>query len=179
MSIHDVEHSIGNRFRILWYREQFGKDLYDRVTIFIYLTEPLTASRFEAADLRLWLRNELKVDANERTCQTWLVGSWSTARRLMSIHDIEHSIGDRLRLPQYREQFGEDLYDGLAVALSERQGSVYLTEPLLLRQWYMKYHPDSGPLRISNANEPESLLGDDLRTHVPAGLRRALNGIGL
>ena len=90
----------------------------------------------------------------------------------MSIHDVEHSIGDRFLFLWYREQFGKDLYDRVTILM-------YLTEPLLLRQWYMKYHPDSGPLRISNANEPESLLGDDLRTHVPAGLRRTLNGIGL
>ena len=57
----------------------------------------------------------------------------------MSMHDIEHSIGDRLRLPQYRDQFGEELYDSLVVALSEGQPPVYLAEPFLLRQWYAKY----------------------------------------
>ena len=82
----------------------------------------------------------------------------------MSMHDIEHSIGDRLRLPQYRGQFGDECIVSLAVALSEGQPPVYLAEPFLLRQWYAKYHPDSGPLRISNADELESLLGEDLRT---------------
>ena len=71
------------------------------------IRENAEAATFEAADLRAWLRTVLKVDASERTCQTWRVRSWSTAGRLMSIHDIEHSIGDRLRLPQYREEFGE------------------------------------------------------------------------
>ena len=129
------------------------------------IREHAEAVSFEAAELRVWLRTVLKVDASERTCQTWRVRSWSTAGRLMRIHDIEHSIGDRLRLPQYREQFGEDLYESLAVALSEGQPPVYLAEPFLLRQWYAKYHPDSGPLRISIADELESLLGKDLRTY--------------
>ena len=35
----------------------------------------------------------------------------------------------------------------------------------MLRQWYAKYHPDSGPLRISSAEELESLLGEDLRKY--------------
>ena len=81
----------------------------------------------------------------------------------MSMHDIEHSIGDRLRLPQYREHFEEEACVSLAAALSEGQPAVYLAEPFLLRQWYAKYHPDSGPLRISSADELESLLGEDLK----------------
>ena len=93
------------------------------------------------------------------------VARWSTAGRLMSMHDIEHSIGDRLRLPQYREQFSDECIVSLAVALSEGQPPVYLAEPFLLRQWYAKYHPDSGPLRISSAHELESLLGEDLKMY--------------
>ena len=112
-----------------------------------------------------WLRSVLKVDASEQTCKTWRGRLWSTAGRLMSMYDIEHSIGDRLRLPQYRGYFGDESLDSLVVALSEGQPPVYLAEPFLLRQWYAKYHPDSGPLRISSADELESLLGEDLRTY--------------
>ena len=129
------------------------------------IREHAEAMSLEAAELRVWLRTVLKVDASEQTCRTWRVRSWSTAGRLMSMHDIEHSIGDRLRLPQYREHFEEEACGSLAVALSEGQPAVYLAEPFLLRQWYAKYHPDSGPLRISNADELESLLGEDLRTY--------------
>ena len=129
------------------------------------IREHAEAASFEAAELRVWLRTVLKVDASEQTCRTWRVRSWSTAGRLMSMHDIEHSIGDRLRLPQYRGQFGDECIASLTVALSEGQPAVYLAEPFLLRQWYAKYHPDSGPLRISNADELESLLGEDLRKY--------------
>ena len=129
------------------------------------IREHAEAATLEAAELRVWLRTVLKVDASEQTCKTWRVRSWSTAGRLMSMHDIEHSIGDRLRLPQYREHFGEEACVSLAAALSEGQPAVYLAEPFLLRQWYVKYHPDSGPLRISSADELELLLGEDLRTH--------------
>ena len=104
------------------------------------IREHAGAATFEAADLRVWLRTVLKVDASEQTCKTWRVRTWSTAGRLMSMHDIEHSIGDRLRLLQYREQFADELYDSLATTLSEGQPAVYLAEPFLLRQWYVKYH---------------------------------------
>ena len=67
------------------------------------IREHAEAATLEAAELRVWLRTVLKVDASEQTCKTWRVRSWSTAGRLMSMHDIEHSIGDRLRLAQYRE----------------------------------------------------------------------------
>ena len=63
------------------------------------IREHAEAATFEAADLRLWLRTILKVDVGEQTCRTWRVRSWSTAGRMMSMHDIERSIGDRLRLP--------------------------------------------------------------------------------
>ena len=122
------------------------------------IREHAEAATLEAAELRVWLRTVLKVDASEQTCKTWRVRSWSTAGRLMSMHDIEHSIGDRLRLPQYREQFEEEACVSLAAALSEGQPAVYLAEPFLLRQWYVKYHPDSGPLRISSADELLSLI---------------------
>ena len=69
------------------------------------IREHAEAATLEAAELRVWLRTVLKVDASEQTCKTWRVRSWSTAGRLMRVHDIEHSIGDRLRFPQYREHF--------------------------------------------------------------------------
>ena len=139
------------------------------------IREHAEAATLEAAELRVWLRTVLKVDASEQTCKTWRVRSWSTAGRLMSMHDIEHSIGDRLRLPQYREYFGSESLDSLVVALSEGQPAVYLAEPFLLRQWYSKYHPDSGPLCISSADELESLLGEDLRTYYSDLKDRALH----
>ena len=129
------------------------------------IREHAEAATFEAAELRVWPRTVLKVDASEATCKTWRVRSWSTAGRLTSIHDIEHAVGDRLRLPQYREYFEEEACASLAAALSEGQPPVYLAEPFLLRQWYAKYHPDSGPLRISSADELELLLGGDLREY--------------
>ena len=98
------------------------------------IREHAEAATLEAAELRVWLRTVLKVDASEQTCKTWRVRSWSTAGRLMSMHDIEHSIGDRLRLPQYREHFEGEACDSLAAALSEGQPAVYLAEPFLLRQ---------------------------------------------
>ena len=111
----------------------------------------------------VWLRSTLKVDASERTCQTWRIREWSTAGKLMSIHDIETQIGDRLRLSRYRDSFTEESVGALAESLEEGESPVCIKDPLLLRQWYAKYHPDSGPLRVASAGELEELLGDELR----------------
>ena len=50
--------------------------------------------------------------------------------------------------------------------LLEWQPSVVLTA-LLLRQWHAKYHPDSGPLHLENADDLEQLLGDEIRREYP------------
>ena len=39
------------------------------------IREDAEAAGYEAADLRVWLRTVLKVDASERACQTWRVRS--------------------------------------------------------------------------------------------------------
>ena len=54
----------------------------------------------------------------------------------------------------------------MAEVLLESQPSVAVA-PLLLRQWYAKYHDDSGPLDIGNAVELEQYLGDDIRREYP------------
>ena len=50
-------------------------------------------------------------------------------------------------------------------------------EPLLLRQWYAKYHPDAGPLHIGDAVELEQYLGDDIRREYPYYNSRALHTV--
>ena len=51
------------------------------------------ARGMDAAGLRVWLRTDLKVDASERTCQTWRIREWSTADKLLCISDIEAPFG--------------------------------------------------------------------------------------
>ena len=116
-----------------------------------------------AAELSVWLRATLKVDASATTCQTWRSREWSTAGRLLSIVDIETAIGDRLRLAEYRDRFTEEAVRPLADSLAEGQPTVLIGDPFLLRQWYVKYHPDSGPIRISSAQQLEEMLGDEMR----------------
>ena len=45
---------------------------------------------------------------------------------------------------------------------------------LMLRQWYTKYHPDSGPLRYETADALEEALGKHLRLAYPGFQRNAL-----
>ena len=54
----------------------------------------------------------------------------------------------------------------MAEALTEGQPFGRVT-PMLLRQWYTKYHPESGPLRIATAEALEDRLGDEIRRGYP------------
>lgn len=57
----------------------------------------------------------------------------------------------------------------MADLLREQQPPVRVSS-LVLRQWYAKYHPDSGPLRYDSVAELEDGMGDALRRDYP-GLR--------
>ena len=128
----------------------------------------------DAPELKVWLQTSLSVDASVSTCQTWRTKEWSTSGKLLSIDDIENDIGDRLRLPQYADRFTEEGAPLMAAVLQESQPPVVVA-PLLLRQWYAKYHPDSGPLQIHSAVELEQYLGDDIRREYPYFHSRALH----
>ena len=120
----------------------------------------------DAPQLRVWLQTELLVDASVSTCQTWRTKDWSTSGKLLSIDDVEEAIGARLRLDQYKHNFTADAVNILVEVLAESSPPV-VVEPLLLRQWYAKYHPDSGPLQIHSTAELEQYLGDDIRRQYP------------
>ena len=75
---------------------------------------------------------------------------------------MERHIGERLRLPRYKESFTDETAPGLADSLAEGQPPLCATS-MLLRQWYVKYHPDSGPLRIASADVLEEQMGDEMR----------------
>ena len=64
----------------------------------------------------------------------------------------------------------------MADVLLESQPPVVVV-PLLLRQWYAKYHDDSGPLCIGNAAELEQYLGDDIRREYPYFKSQVLHGV--
>ena len=58
------------------------------------------------------------------------------------------------------------LNDASAQQLSDVFSESYLfvnVSALMLRQWYTKYHPDSGPLRYETADDLEEALGKHLR----------------
>ena len=126
-----------------------------------------------AQELRIWLRSHLRIEASLVTCQTWVSRDWSTSGRLLSIQCIEDEVGERLRLPRYRDSFGPDVVVSLVETLAEGQPPVFVTATLL-RQWYARFHPASGPIRIEDAEELERYVGEEIR-RVYAGMdRRAL-----
>ena len=114
-------------------------------------------------ELMAWLRAKKQVQASLRVCEYWKQQDWSSSNSLRSIEAVEEALGEQLRLQQYAQDFLEEAAsDLLAVRLGEGQPS-HVVRGMLLRQWYTKYHQDSGPLRPSNAAELERMLGPDLR----------------
>ena len=76
---------------------------------------------------------------------------------------MEEELGDRLRLPEYAGRFAsDDIAKGISEDLAEGQPPV-LVGALTLRQWYTKYHPDSGSLEYQTAEKLEDEMGDEIR----------------
>ena len=67
-----------------------------------------------------------------------------------------------MRLPVRAASLSEAGADALAVSLLEGQPSVQVSS-MLLRQWYVRYHPASGPLKIESMEQLEQALGSELR----------------
>ena len=129
-----------------------------------------TTDGMDAAALRLWLRANVAVDVSEVTCKTWRSSEWSSSGKLLSIAEVERCIGARLRLPAHAASFTAVGADALVVSLLEGQPSVQVSS-VLLRQWYVRYHPSSAPMVIHSMEELEAAVGSDLRD-VYAGMGR-------
>lgn len=120
------------------------------------------AAGLSSADLRVWLRQHLSVDCDLRVCETWRCKDWSTSSKILSIQQLEHECGDKLRLPQYEASFQDMAVEAFAQQLQEHDPPVDVSS-ILVAQWYAKYHHNSGPLKPETAGELEELLGDVLR----------------
>ena len=125
------------------------------------------------------LRKDFSVSADRRICQTWLSTEWSSSGRLLSIQSVEQQIGMRLRLDEYKDSFlSDETATSLAQALAETQPSVHVSA-MLLRQWYTKYHPSSGPLRFESAEALDAAMGDELRCHyADLNYRKLVSALG-
>ena len=64
----------------------------------------------------------------------------------------------------YAHHFSSD--DGIQYLIQLlREGDTVITVgAAVLRQWYMQYHPASGPVRYASASDLEEALGEELRT---------------
>ena len=108
-----------------------------------------------ATQLNLFLWAMERRHVSSRNCQSWKEKEWSTSSKYLSIQAVEEAPCDRLRLKQYRHCFADDAAaKTLAVSWEENQTPV-LVEPLLLRQWHQKYHPDSEPIKVDTAEYQE------------------------
>ena len=82
----------------------------------------------------------------------------------MTVDALEEATGERLRLQEFTEKFLSDATAGeIAVLLAESQPPLHVSV-LILRQWYTKYHPDSGALSYDTVEALENALGDELRS---------------
>ena len=55
------------------------------------IREDETTTGMQAEALRVWLRQNLSVEAAVSTCQTWRLKDWSSAGKLLSIMDVEQA----------------------------------------------------------------------------------------
>ena len=97
----------------------------------------------------------------------------------MTPDSLEQAAGDRLRLQEYSDNFLSDASAGeLAMMFAETQPPLHVSV-LILRQWYTRYHPDSGALSYDTVNALEEALGDVLRSqYVGMGYRDLRTTLG-
>ena len=114
----------------------------------------------DAGALVSWLKGTHQVSISRRVCQHWLNKEWNGSGVLTTPEAVEEVLGMRLRLNEYRDRFAEEgSAEGLAEVLSESQPPAQVSG-LLLRQWYTKFHPDSGPVKNDTAEAMEEGVGD-------------------
>ena len=117
--------------------------------------------------LAAWLLKALVVSAPRRVCQTFLTKTWSFSGRIMTIEALEEAASERLRLHEFADKFLSDESAGeLSVTLAESQPPLHASA-LILRSWYVKFHPDSGALRYDTVEASEEALGEVLRSTYP------------
>ena len=76
-------------------------------------------------------------------------------------------MGERLRLNQYRESFADDAAAQVLSQLLSESDPPVTVSGMVLRQWYVKYHPDSGPLQYDTAQSLNEALGEHMRAVYP------------
>ena len=127
------------------------------------IREHKSMADWTAAELVSWLSRSCSVVVPLRVAQDFLATKWGSDGLLYLPAQVEEVLGDRLRLEQYRvDLLTQEASDALAQRLQESQPPVVVSG-LLLRQWYTKYHPDSGPLRYETAQELEEAMGERMR----------------
>ena len=95
------------------------------------------------------MRNEFSVRASARTCQTWLTKDWSSSGALYTAEAVEEKLGTRLRLDQYVAHFQSETSARILSELLAESQPPHQVSANVLRSWYIKYHPQAGPLRYS------------------------------
>ena len=122
-------------------------------------------------ELSHWLLHEHGHRVPVAVCRAWIDRTWSYEGVCVSSLAVEEKLGERLRLVQYSQCFATDEdAKSLSDALSESQPP-WKVSPAVLRQWYTRYHPSSGPLKYETAAALDEALGDRLRSvYVAAGV---------
>ena len=86
-------------------------------------------------------------------------------------------MGERLRLNQYRESFAEETAAEVLSQLLAESDPPVAVSGMVLRQWYVKYHPDSGPLQYDTAQSLNEALGEHMRAVYPGLNDRTLHTV--
>ena len=118
--------------------------------------------------------------ASKRTSETWLRKyglrtESSPAGALMDAVSVEEALGERLRRDENKQSVADyAAAQSMSEDFAQEQPPVSVTA-LTLRQWYIKYHPDSGPLKYQSAKEMEDDMGDEIRSELALWVRKAVS----
>ena len=118
--------------------------------------------------------------ASKRTSETWLRNyglrtESSPAGTLMDAVSVEEALGERLRRDEHKQRVADyAAAQSMSEDFAQEQPPVSVTA-LTLRQWYIKYHPDSGPLQYQSAKEIEDDIGDEMRSEIALWVKKALS----
>ena len=136
-----------------------------------------SAKTFNAEALSNWVYTSASISASVRVCQTWLSKEWSSSGKLLDAVSVEETLGDRLRLDEYKHRFADDaVANRMAEDLAEGQPPVSVNA-LTLRQWYVRL-----PILelFSSRSMPDYKFAEDNFKHVlgygPWGTPRGARG---
>ena len=74
------------------------------------IREHLAGSAIAPSDLSNWLLTTATASVPTRVCQHWLTRDWASSGEILEPQAVEQELGDKLRLGEYKQSFGDEAY---------------------------------------------------------------------